>query len=108
MRHIERIVLKNYKSLADVDLPMRRLNVLIGQNGSGKSNFLSFFHLLREGADGGLRPAVNDMGGFSQMVYYGHSNSSVEWNITFSEPDKDDVIYAGEISRGATDSTLNF
>lgn len=41
---ISRLVLRDYKSIADCDLDMGRLNVLIGANGAGKSNLIDFFH----------------------------------------------------------------
>ena len=37
---IDRIVIRNFKSIEDVDFELGRLNVLIGANGSGKSNIL--------------------------------------------------------------------
>src|SRR5260221_14112136 len=80
---------------------MRPLNVLIGQNGSGKSNFLNFFHLLREGADERLRQAINDMDGFSQVAYYGHPSAPIDWDITFAEsetePEPGNVFYRGTL-----------
>ena len=44
---IEQVVIKNYKSIRDLSLPLNRLNVLIGSNGVGKSNFISFFELTK-------------------------------------------------------------
>ena len=37
---IESISIKNYKSVVDVNIPVGRFNVIIGANGSGKSNIL--------------------------------------------------------------------
>jgi predicted ATPase len=37
------------RSIRDLHLELQPLNVLIGRNGNGKSNFLSFFHLLGAG-----------------------------------------------------------
>lgn len=37
---IDRIAIKNFKSIEDVEFHLGRLNVLIGANGSGKSNIL--------------------------------------------------------------------
>ncbi len=62
---IENIKIKNFKSLVDIDLDLRNLNVLIGPNGAGKSNFLSFFQLLREGANEQLNMAINSMVGLA-------------------------------------------
>ena len=44
---IEQIVIDNYKSIRSLRLPLRRLNVLIGSNGAGKSNLISFFELTK-------------------------------------------------------------
>lgn len=44
---IEQVLIKNYKSIKELSLPLGRLNVLIGSNGIGKSNFISFFELTK-------------------------------------------------------------
>ena len=44
---IERVHIRGFRSLADVEfLPGAGANVLIGANGSGKSNFVHFFNML--------------------------------------------------------------
>ena len=44
---IERLHVRGFRSLADVKLrPVAGANVLIGANGSGKSNFVHFFNML--------------------------------------------------------------
>jgi len=45
--HMDRIEIKGYKSLKDISLELCPINILIGANGSGKSNFLSFFEFLK-------------------------------------------------------------
>jgi AAA15 family ATPase/GTPase len=37
---IKEVTIKNFKSVQDLTLPLSRFNVLIGSNGSGKSNIL--------------------------------------------------------------------
>ena len=44
---IDRIVIENFKSLRKVDLPLGRLNLFIGANASGKSNFLDALRVLQ-------------------------------------------------------------
>ena len=45
--YIERLHVRGFRSLADVVLcPVAGANVLIGANGSGKSNFVHFFNML--------------------------------------------------------------
>ena len=44
---ITRIVIENFKSLRKVDLALGRVNLLIGANASGKSNFLDALRVLQ-------------------------------------------------------------
>jgi predicted ATPase len=44
---IERIVIENFKSLRKVDLKLGRLNLFIGSNASGKSNFFDALRVLQ-------------------------------------------------------------
>lgn len=55
---MERIEIKGYKSIKELDLALRPINILIGANGSGKSNFLSFFDFLKQLYRGSLREYV--------------------------------------------------
>jgi predicted ATPase len=43
---LKHISIKGFKSIRELDLDLAPINVLIGANGSGKSNFISFFKLL--------------------------------------------------------------
>lgn len=44
---IDRILVENFKSFRNLDISLGRSNLLIGENGSGKSNFLEVFLVLR-------------------------------------------------------------
>lgn len=46
---LERITIRGFKSIRALEaFQLRRLNLLIGANGAGKSNFVDFFRFLRE------------------------------------------------------------
>ena len=49
---ITRIVIENFKSLRKVDLALGRVNLFIGTNASGKSNFLEALRVLEGIANG--------------------------------------------------------
>lgn len=66
---ISRLVLKGYKSIAECDLELGRLNVLIGANGAGKSNFIGFFRLINRMLDGQLQNAVGNAGGPDALLH---------------------------------------
>jgi predicted ATPase len=43
---LDRIIIEGYKSINRIDLELRPINILIGSNGVGKTNFISFFKLV--------------------------------------------------------------
>ena len=51
-RAIDKLIIKGFKSLQDVELELGKLNVLIGPNGAGKSNLISYFDMLIEAWSG--------------------------------------------------------
>lgn len=61
---IEKLTIRGFKSIRELDgFELRKLNVLVGANGAGKSNLISFFKMLRCVMDGGLAGFVGESGG---------------------------------------------
>ena len=48
MAQLTSLRLAGWKSIRDAKIELRPLNVLIGANGAGKSNLVSFFKLMNE------------------------------------------------------------
>jgi predicted ATPase len=71
MRGLERVQLTGFKSIREMDLQLRPLNVLIGANGAGKSNFASFFRMLNFAMSGSLQVLVAQWGGADSVLFYG-------------------------------------
>jgi len=72
MPGISKLTIKGFKSIRELeDFELRRLNVLIGANGSGKSNFVDFFRLLRELINQRLQLAVAAEGGADACLFLG-------------------------------------
>lgn len=70
---ISKITIEGYKSIRKLeDLELRRLNILIGSNGAGKSNFVAFFRLIRELIEQRLQThLVTIEGGADACLYLG-------------------------------------
>lgn len=64
---LNRVVLRNYKSIGQCDVRLGPLTYLVGANGSGKSNFLDALHLVRDALAGSLDNALNERGGLSEV-----------------------------------------
>src|SRR5688572_4452348 len=71
MATLERLKLSRWKSIKEAEITFGRLNVLVGANGAGKSNLVSFFRFIRELALGNLQSYVIDAGGSDVLLYRG-------------------------------------
>ncbi len=63
--YISRLRVQNFRSIADLDIPLGPLTVLVGPNGSGKSNIVDVLRFVRDALTRGLDQAVRDRNGLS-------------------------------------------
>ncbi len=85
MASIGRLTVRNYKSLRDITLDMRPLNILIGANGSGKTNLIHFLQLLSNAADERLAETIFSDGGLEAIRWKGaaHQNA-ISWDVSLT------------------------
>jgi predicted ATPase len=84
-KEIEFLTIRGFKSIQGVErFPLNDLNVLIGANGSGKSNFVSYFSMMRELANGRLEQWTSKQGSADRVVSFGvNATRFVESEIEF-------------------------
>jgi len=74
-RQLTRLKLAGYKSIKSCDLEFGSLNVLIGANGAGKSNFIGFFRLIQQLIDENLQHHIGRQGGPDTLLHYGRKTT---------------------------------
>ena len=67
---LSRITISGFKSIKRCDIEFRKVNVLIGSNGAGKSNFISAFTLLQNILSQNLQVFVAQSG-MNSLFYNG-------------------------------------
>ena len=72
---INRIEIENFKSIREMNLELKPINILIGANGAGKSNFIGFFKLLKNLYDRNLQNYVAEEAGADNVLYFGLKKS---------------------------------
>lgn len=83
---LRRVNLNGFKSIKAMDLELRPLNVLIGANGAGKSNLISFFKLLNEMMAGRLQQYIGTSGRAQSILYFGPKvTPQMEARLEFEE-----------------------
>lgn len=64
---IKRVWAKNYRSLANIEVDLEPITVLVGQNGSGKSNFVDVFRFVYDACRMGMDAAIVERHGMSAL-----------------------------------------
>lgn len=73
---LDNLTIRGFKSIRKLEnFELRNLNVLIGANGAGKSNLISFFRLLHATINGNLNDYVRDSGGISDLLFNGRKGT---------------------------------
>lgn len=91
---LEKLTIKNFKSLSDVTIEPSDLTVIIGPNGSGKTNLANAFAFLKEVYANGLETAVQRSGGFESLfsadskIYKNTVSFELSFGFTPSEFEK--------------------
>jgi predicted ATPase len=65
------LAIANYRSLRNLIVPLRQLNLVTGPNGSGKSSVYRALRLLAETAQGGVIPSLAREGGLQSTLWAG-------------------------------------
>jgi predicted ATPase len=120
MRTVRKIAIEGFKSFEKAEIDLQDLNVLIGANGSGKSNFISVFRLLEQIASETL--LLDVAGDPDRLLYHGRKKTKeLSLEFDFDEfayrvilaPVRDKLVFKREvvldsdrsmISRGVADS----
>ncbi len=95
---VSNIIIRNFKSIKELNLPLNKTNVLIGPNGAGKSNFVQFFDLLGNIISHNLQQYVAKNEGADNFLFLGRKNSeSFSGNISFENRARYEFELAGTV-----------
>jgi predicted ATPase len=88
-KKLKKVVIKGYKSIAfdqPVELSLDSVNILLGANGAGKSNIISFFKMLSYMMSKSFARYVEMAGTANSLLHYGAKRTPcLEGVLTFSD-----------------------
>lgn len=108
---LQNIKIEGFKSIKTLDLKLSSINLLIGSNGVGKSNFISFFKLVNNIYEQRLQQ-YSMKSGVDNLLHYGRKNTSeIKGYLDFGNnaykfnllPTDEDTFFIGR-----EDSILNY
>jgi len=82
---LSKVAISGYKSIKKCDLTLNSINVLIGSNGAGKSNFISAFTMLQSVLKKELQ-LYTQQNGVNSLFYNGRSSTDkIEFEVFFEK-----------------------
>lgn len=118
------VTLHGFKSIASEGqtVDFGAVTILLGANGSGKSNLLSFLSLLPRAMKGSLRTQILKQGGADSVFHYGvkqtpecgftlaaeTGNQPVQYSVTLSYQEPERVFITQEMLRPSGAATIDY
>lgn len=107
MKILNKLTIRGFKSIQNLeDFELGQLNIIVGANGAGKSNLISFFKMMKLFMAGNLRSYVNEQGGAGDLMFNGIKETdkidvrmffkSMPYSLTFVRTLKDELIVERE------------
>ena len=96
---ISNIRVSNFKSFEELNVDLGKLNIFIGANASGKSNFTQIFQFLRDVVDFGLDNAISMQGGIEYLRNFRVGGSGV---FSMTIVDNSNITIKGEDKKSKT------
>lgn len=97
---LDRIKVTGFKSIEELDLRLKNLNILIGANGAGKSNFIGLFKFVHEIRRKNLQFFVSQQLGADKLLFFGRKRTgALDISLEFT-PNAYHAILAPDASGG--------
>lgn len=109
MPQLEHITIKGFKSINSIEkLKLNPINIVIGSNGSGKSNFIGVFSFLHSIREGRLQDYILKAGGANKVLHFGSKitdslyikiafeNETNQYSIELQPTDNDELVPTNE------------
>lgn len=112
---LDRIDVEGFLSIRSASVELNRLNVLVGANGAGKSNFVRVLEMLGRVADGELGLFVGLNGGAAALFHDGAQQigigvriSGLEYNTSLLQAADQKLIFSSEFVTETTGKGTGF
>ena len=89
---LTKLYIHNYKSFYDTTIELDKLNIVVGENNSGKSNLIDVLEFVDIARNKGIDKAIDDKGGYEQIKNYSAiGEKKIIIRITFNGYDDENI-----------------
>jgi predicted ATPase len=94
--YIKSLRLQGYRPFRDITIPLDRIEVIVGANGSGKSSLFEFLKFLRDAVYHEIPPEIV-AGSIGQQIFHRAGPDRIWWNLEVDEGKPISISYQGEL-----------
>ncbi len=107
MNYLARMTIEGFRSIQTANIELRPLNVLIGANGAGKSNLITFFQMLNYALSKGLQETfIPTRGPGSALLHFGPKTTPVMHTDMEFQTDKGRNFYRFTMAHAYPDTLV--
>ena len=84
---LTKLYIHNYKSFYDTTIELDKMNIVVGENNSGKSNLIDVLEFIQLAKNENFHNAVTMKGGFDKVLNYNYDEKDIIFELLFQHID---------------------
>ena len=82
---LKKLYIHNYKSFYDTSIELDKLNIIVGENNSGKSNLIDVLEFIQLARSTNFYIAIEKKGGFNKILNYNYNEKNILFELEFED-----------------------
>jgi len=93
---LTKLYIHNYKSFYDTTIELDKLNIVVGENNSGKSNLIDVLEFIDIAMSKDIERAISDKGGYDNLKNYNADEDKIIIRATFYKDEESNYFMMGK------------
>jgi len=89
---LTKLYIHNYKSFYDTTIELDKMNIVVGENNSGKSNLIDVLEFVDIAMSKDIERAISDKGGYDNLKNYNADEDKIIIRATFYKDEKSNYL----------------
>ncbi len=84
---LTKLYIHNYKSFYDTTIELDKMNIVVGENNSGKSNLIDVLEFIQLAKNKNFYTAISAKGGFDKVLNYNYNEKNILFELEYEDSD---------------------
>ena len=84
---LTKLYIHNYKSFYDTTIELDKMNIVVGENNSGKSNIIDVLEFIQIAKSKNFYTAISTKGGFDKVLNYNYNEKNIIFELEYEDID---------------------